>query len=765
MSHKHSVYDTDPHFSIDPVTRAIKNESGKVIIIQHDHNSERFTFDIPREIDTHDMSLCNRVRIHYINISDSSSKENYKDVYEVEDLQISPSSDDVVIFSWLLSGNCTQYKGSLSFAIRFDCVQDDGSIDYSWGTAVHSGIYIGEDIYNSLAVVQKHADVLEQWYAKIFGVGDTQEARLLAVSTEQQSAIESKGEEQLDLISARGATVLASIPDEYEDLSALANQNERIKAGAIVLNAEGEVIRVDDSDDAYLRGLKVFGKSEQFTTTGKNLVNLPQIINKPASGYNYDLFTNSVGVATSVSQSDLGKLPVLAPGTYYFYVEIETNGSTEIKLQSVADDGTTSQDKLIVNKPGSFTLTEETRITFRAGTSDVAIIRNLQVEIGDQYTGYEPYTGGKASPSPEYPQEVVNVGSDESVTVNVYGSNLLDYETWSKAGATYATATFVDNGVVLTTADDKGDGFTNYVNKYSKVPCVSGVKYILSWEHSGANGMVYIFPNGKVDNMISVWTNEASQLEYIPSDGVEHFTFRVGVSSPGVTAIYKNVRINVLEKQSFEPYKEPRTMGIPSTLPGIPVNSGGNYTDSDGQQYICDEVDFERGVYVQRLYKQRILSEQIGSVDNAYVEFGAYCTVVADKPMAVNANRVIVMCDFASGIAAIERSDVDRADSYRVYSTSANYAVIRYPASVGEITVAKAREDFSGRDIVYLLETPIETPLAEAELNAFKQLRSNKLTTTILNDSGAHMSVSYVADTKTYVDNKIAELVASITNT
>ena len=77
MSHIHSVYDGDTHFKIDPVTRQIENTSGKVILMQNDHNSERFTFEIPRTIDGHDMSQCNAVEVHYINIDakDKSPEE------------------------------------------------------------------------------------------------------------------------------------------------------------------------------------------------------------------------------------------------------------------------------------------------------------------------------------------------------------------------------------------------------------------------------------------------------------------------------------------------------------------------------------------------------------------------------------------------------------------------------------------------------------------------------------------------------------------
>ena len=53
---------------------------------------------------------------------------------------------------------------------------------------------------------------------------------------------------------------------------------------------------------------------------------------------------------------------------------------------------------------------------------------------------------------------------------------------------------------------------------------------------------------------------------------------------------------------------------------------------------------------------------------------------------------------------------------------------------------------------------PIETPLSETEIAAYRALHTYKPNTTIVNDSGAHMSVEYAADTKLYIDNKIAAL-------
>lgn len=163
MAHKHSVYDTDTHLEIDGVTRVVKNASQtKTKLIQHDHNSERFTFEIPRYVDGHDMSICNVVQVHYTNTDSVDKTKQYLGIYEVDDLQISPESDDVVICSWLVSGNATQYVGSLSFVVRFSCVADDGTIDYAWNTAVHTGVSVSTGIYNSDVIAEEYQDVLAQ---------------------------------------------------------------------------------------------------------------------------------------------------------------------------------------------------------------------------------------------------------------------------------------------------------------------------------------------------------------------------------------------------------------------------------------------------------------------------------------------------------------------------------------------------------------------------------------------------------------------------
>lgn len=167
MAHKHSIYDTDPHFKIDPVTRAMTTaEPKKVSVMQYDHNSERFTFEVPRLVDGHDMSLCQMVQVHYLNIHSQTMLQK-EGVYEVEDLQISPDGEDVVILSWLISQNATQYPGSLNFLIRFMCVAEDGKVEYVWNTGIYSGISVSAGIYNGEALVEDYPDILAEWEARL----------------------------------------------------------------------------------------------------------------------------------------------------------------------------------------------------------------------------------------------------------------------------------------------------------------------------------------------------------------------------------------------------------------------------------------------------------------------------------------------------------------------------------------------------------------------------------------------------------------------
>lgn len=199
MALKHSVYDTDSHYKIDKTTRAIIDQSATPTkLMQYDHNSERFTFEIDRLIDGHDMSLCDKVEVHFLNI-DGSTKEFNADVYPVEDLDISPDSDDVVIFSWLISRNATKYAGVLNFRIRFVCLNDDGIEIYAWHTDIFKGIAVSNGIHNTEMAIEDYSDLLTQWKNEIHNTIDALEAKVDSLEDEITGA-----EEELRMINEGG---------------------------------------------------------------------------------------------------------------------------------------------------------------------------------------------------------------------------------------------------------------------------------------------------------------------------------------------------------------------------------------------------------------------------------------------------------------------------------------------------------------------------------------------------------------------------------
>ena len=169
MSHIHAVKDSDTNFKINPITRQVKNESSrKTTLIQYDHNSERFTFEIPRYVEFHDMALCNKAEIHYINI-DQKTKEEKRGTYAVDDLRVKEDDSAAVVCSWLISNNATQYAGRLSFIVRYSCVEN-GKTVYAWNSAPAS-VDVSSGIDSGDYVVTEYADILEKWKAELFNAG------------------------------------------------------------------------------------------------------------------------------------------------------------------------------------------------------------------------------------------------------------------------------------------------------------------------------------------------------------------------------------------------------------------------------------------------------------------------------------------------------------------------------------------------------------------------------------------------------------------
>ena len=108
------------------------------------------------------------------------------------------------------------------------------------------------------------------------------------------------------------------------------------------------------------------------------------------------------------------------------------------------------------------------------------------------------------------------------------------------------------------------------------------------------------------------------------------------------------------------------TIPIPNGLPGIPVTSGGNYTDQNGQQWVCDEVDLKRGVKVQRVDKTCFDSTKTLAEQNAILATPVEtpltpAELTAYKALTTYAPNTVVQAADGAGVKLDYQKDVNIA--------------------------------------------------------------------------------------------------------
>lgn len=221
----------------------------------------------------------------------------------------------------------------------------------------------------------------------------------------------------------------------------------------------------------------------------------------------------------------------------------------------------------------------------------------------------------------------------------------------------------------------------------------------------------------------------------------------------GVTAnnlkFYPMVRISAIKDNTYEQYVASQTIATTLVLHGLLVTDGGNYTytDSNGQPWISDEVDLERGVYIQRILRR--VFDGTETFDIVSTEEGGLRVVTDWHNVAYpNSAALCTHLRYKREIPGMTQGGNSRPSYYIPF------------ASVKDWTDFLAEQYANGTPMIALVpsNTSIETPLSEAEIATYRTLHTNKPSTTIINDSGAHMSVKYTADTKLYIDNKIAAI-------
>ncbi len=249
------------------------------------------------------------------------------------------------------------------------------------------------------------------------------------------------------------------------------------------------------------------------------------------------------------------------------------------------------------------------------------------------------------TPTPDAPVPIVSAGDGGSVAVRVTGKNLLN------------PALFQNN---------KYQGF-NAETGYYGIDSVNG--YWITGIQPCLPSTTYHF-NAMIEG--GCFYDEKKNVI-----GIADFAFTI--KTPAKCAYYcfnfSSVHVSygtpiiatVSESTAYSPYREQLlTLPTPNGLPGIPVASGGNYTDPQGQQWLCDEVDLERGVKVLRIDKgafdaTKALAEQSVIRDTPIETPLTPAEIAAYKALTAYAPDTVVQTSDGTGVKLEYQRDVNIA--------------------------------------------------------------------------------------------------------
>lgn len=342
-------------------------------------------------------------------------------------------------------------------------------------------------------------------------------------------------------------------------------------------------------------------------------------------------------------------------------------------------------------------------------------------------------TEQNGTPTPEAPVELVSAGSAGSINVYVTGKNLL------KCSATGIAS----NGVTFAVLPDgsvsaSGTATANAYLQVGKVYLAPG-KYYLNGDLSGSSSTHRTF----ITNGVNEYNNYTADKEFTVRERgswTVSILIQKGTSVSGVL-FYPMIRSADIKDSTFEPYKENKLeIATPSGLPGIPVNSGGSYTDANGQQWICDEIDLTNGVYIKRVGVVVLdgSSDELWAFSTSY---GMYQHYIAIQNVKLNSG--VLNSAFQSENRTIE-------DGYSFVGSTGRLSC--FSSTIN--TAASWREYLSTTPITvyYMLDEPITEALSDESISAYAALHTYKENATVTNDAGAFMDLEYVMDTKKYID-------------
>lgn len=719
-------------------------EQFKVLGVESDKDVRAMQFRVPKTYKGTDLSAFT-ISVNYQNA------RGMKDRYIVTDKKV---SGDQIEFSWTVGKTATVYRGDTRFIVCMCLIGSDGVIKKEFNTTLATMTVLEGLEVDDPVIEQEEKDII----AQLLQIVDDK-------SKEAVQAVTEEGTKQIKAVQA-AAQEIAADREQIKTNKADIEDLMQTKAGAIINSARGERIAVGDSAGAFFEGLKLYGKTEQVQTKGYQLFDASKIATKSAGGAT--VTNNGDGSFTISGSGNLtgnfvnshvlsneeakklfkaGRVTLKGDKTNPFiYLKFKNAAGTIKELQTIGADSARYLD-LTSEHINSEGFQASLGIYGNSGSAIIpGTVKPMVYQDGDGT--WEPYTGGKPSPSMEYKQDPESSGDGGTIGIGVCSANL-----YSEGNMSIDDVKYTD----FISWTSKSEMFVSFYAKTNSVDGALNIAidyYDANKAKLGGNGWSYKCGNTFAKYSVS-FTGEgaAGTGKNVDLRVVRFFKARFRIGNSATTHIdYKDIVISDSEGVEFTGYQPPQILSLstPNGLPGLPVDSGGNYTDSNGQQWVCDEMDFKRGKYVQRIKKVVFNGSEDWNLQS--ISQKGFANFYVRNLSGIRANSNVLSNQFRNQTTLIsETTEEGIANLTTLY-----------------VRVDKTKADNANKfkeilktnnlEICYQLATPIETDIPEETMTAYRNLYTNYPSTVIQNDSGAGMEVEYVADTKQFILDQIKAL-------
>lgn len=687
---------------------------------------------------------------------------------------------------------------------------------------------------------------------------------------------------QFDELKEENQTFKDDMTEQQETFESTVTENvdniryivETETAPPIIEEASGAEITLDDSAYRQVRGLQLYGYSKQTQTTGAQLIP-DKIATGTASGVKMTL--NSDGSFTLNGTNTGGdSLGLYFVGGYGSTTEFLPTGNYFYKV-----DGLNEGDYCIVRgtdfesiNSNPVNISQHNIIQLGIALSSGTTYNNVKIypmlNSGTSALPWEPYSGGHASPSPDWAQPIHSV-ADEVNLLNFpdVESVVVDGVTWScKGGVVSATGnatgqaptsdtdlsyvfpikagTYKISGAdskayivaKITKSDDSitypSNGFTLdgtekevriYVRAASTgaisstiYPMINIGTTALPWRPYGHNVTVrseaaQLFnAEPRNGNGINIVVNDNGEmvlngtatantfLNYPASrysgdicasmnnDAANrNIIFRFAAETGEIIRDLVLTSVNQIARYSFtsevytttiriasgttlnnfkmkpminrgstplpwQPYVAPSSalIALTDSLRGIPVTSGGNYTDEDGQHWIADYI------YRRQTDGKWMIWRNCGSIvyDGSEDEAWSQSPSVSYRFIINGSTSPALSAAIASSFKVSTKGTTDVGQFVVNDGNNSRY----FNSNQNSLEAWKTWLAENPQTVVCQLATPTIEELPENVQTELNGLYTYNLHTDMWNNDGAYMNLKYVADTKTWINNKIAGL-------